>query len=98
MIRISLNDYFRCVPSAIEKVADDKLSVKWRNQKNEEFSDLFDTVLIAIGRRALTRELHLDKAGIKVAGDEEKIDAVNEQTNVPHIYAVGDVLYVSCLF
>lgn len=39
--------------------------------------------------------MHVDKAGVKVAGDGEKIDAVDEQTNVPHIYAVGDVLYVS---
>lgn len=70
--------------------------MKWINDKKEEFSDTFDTILFAIGRRALTRELHLNKAGVEVAGEGEKIDAVNEQTNVPHIYAVGDVLFV-CL-
>lgn len=71
--------------------------MKWINtdDPSQEFSDTFDTVLFAIGRRALTRELNLDKAGVKTAGEGEKIDAVNEQTNVPHIYAVGDVLYVS---
>lgn len=73
---------------------DGKLKVIWQNEKNEEFKDVFDTVLFAIGRRALTRELHLDKAGVEVAGDGEKINATNEQTNVGHIYAVGDVLYV----
>lgn len=54
-------------------------------------------MLFAVGRRALTRELNLDKAGVKTAGEGEKIDAINEQTNVPHIYAVGDVLFVIIL-
>lgn len=90
-----LNLILRCIPKAVEKDADGKLHVSWTNSKGEEFSDVFDTVLFAIGRRALTKELHLDRAGVKVAGDGEKIDAVNEQSNVPHIYAVGDVLYVS---
>lgn len=71
------------------------MNVTWTNENGEQFEDTFDTVLFAIGRRALTRELHLATTGVKVAGDGEKIDAVNEQTNVPHIFAVGDVLYVS---
>ncbi|KAG5885194.1 hypothetical protein JTB14_012220 [Gonioctena quinquepunctata] len=83
----------KCIPKSVEKLDDGKLKVTWNNDKKEQFSDTFDTVLFAIGRRALTRELHLDKAGVTVAGDGEKIDAVNEQSNVPHIYAVGDVLY-----
>lgn len=73
--------------------SDWKLKAPWTNECGEQFSDIFDNGLFAIGRRALTRELHLDKAGVTVAGDGEKIDAVNEQTNVPHIFAVGDVLY-----
>nr|XP_023026181.1 thioredoxin reductase 1, mitochondrial isoform X1 [Leptinotarsa decemlineata] len=83
----------KCLPKAVEKLDDGKLKVTWVNAQKEEFNDVFDTVLFAIGRRALTRELDLAKAGVKVAGDGEKIDAINEQTNVPHIYAVGDVLY-----
>jgi len=84
---------FKCLPQSVEKQTDGKLLVKWKNNEGEEFTDTFDTILFAIGRRALTRELHLDKAGVKVAGEGEKIDANNEQTNVPHIYAVGDVLF-----
>ncbi|XP_019873897.1 thioredoxin reductase 1, mitochondrial isoform X2 [Aethina tumida] len=84
---------FKCKPSKIEKLEDGKLKASWVNENNEEFTDTYDTVLFAIGRRALTRELKLENAGVKVAGDGEKIDALNEQTNVPHIYAVGDVLY-----
>jgi len=80
-------------PKAVEKLDSGKLKITWTNEANQEFSDECDTVLFAIGRRALTKELHLDNAGVKVAGDNEKIDVVNEQTNVPHIFAVGDVLY-----
>lgn len=82
----------------MEKLADGKLKVSWTNANGEEFSDTVDTVLFAVGRRALTKELHLDQAGVKVASDGEKIDAVNEQTNVPHIFAVGDILYVCIHF
>ncbi|KAJ8946355.1 hypothetical protein NQ318_010120, partial [Aromia moschata] len=83
-----------CIPKAVEKQGDGRLKVSWVNDKNEESSDIFDTILFAVGRRALTRDLNLDKVGVKVVGEGEKIDAVNEQTNVPHIYAVGDVLFI----
>lgn len=89
---------FRCLPTAVVKLESGKLKVSWTNEAKQEFSDEYDTILFAIGRRALTKELNLENAGVKVAGDGEKIDAINEQTNVPHIYAVGDVLYVSRLF
>ncbi|XP_065155960.1 thioredoxin reductase 2, mitochondrial isoform X1 [Atheta coriaria] len=83
----------KCVPVKVDKQADEKLSVTYKNADGEEFTDTYDTVLFAIGRRALTAQLNLDKAGVTLASDGEKIDAVNEQTNVPHIFAVGDVLY-----
>lgn len=49
-----------------------------------------DKVLLAVGRKPLTDGLGLDAAG--VAYDKKGI-AVDEnmQTNVPHVYAVGDV-------
>ncbi|KAL1490887.1 hypothetical protein ABEB36_011566 [Hypothenemus hampei] len=83
----------KCIPKSVEKLESGKLKVTWTNEAQQEFTDEFDTILFAIGRRALTRELNLDNAGVKVAGDGEKIDTINEQSNVPHIYAVGDVLY-----
>ncbi|KAH1017673.1 hypothetical protein HUJ05_008281 [Dendroctonus ponderosae] len=83
----------KSIPKSVEKLDSGKLKVTWTNEAQQEFSDEFDTILFAIGRRALTKELNLDTAGVKVAGDGEKVDAVNEQSNVPHIYAVGDVLY-----
>jgi len=50
------------------------------------------TLLYAIGRQGTTASLRLDKVGLK-ADDRERLK-VNEfyQTEVPHIYGVGDVV------
>ena len=52
---------------------------------------MFDTVLAAIGRNADVAKLGLDAAGV-VTAKNGKLETVNEQTNVPHIYAIGDVV------
>lgn len=57
--------------------------------------DEYDTVLMAVGRKALTEELKVKNAGVEVRPENAKIVANNEQTNVPNVYAVGDVLHVS---
>ncbi|RZC35543.1 thioredoxin reductase 1, mitochondrial, partial [Asbolus verrucosus] len=93
MVEKGVKFLHKCIPKSIEKLSDNRLLVKWENETGVEFSDQFDTVMFAIGRKALTRELQLDKAGVNVAEDGEKIAVVNEQTNVPHIFAVGDVLH-----
>uniref|UniRef100_A0A8C4EY33 thioredoxin-disulfide reductase (NADPH) n=1 Tax=Dicentrarchus labrax TaxID=13489 RepID=A0A8C4EY33_DICLA len=50
-------------------------------------------VLIAVGRDACTDKIGLDKAGVKVNPKNGKIPVNDEeQTNVPHIYAIGDIL------
>ncbi|XP_022907769.1 thioredoxin reductase 2, mitochondrial isoform X2 [Onthophagus taurus] len=83
----------KCLPTSVKKQDNGRLLISWKNNQNEEFSDVFDTILFAIGRKALTQELLLDNAGVKLSEDGDKLDCLNEQTNIPHIYAVGDVLY-----
>ena len=78
-------------PSKIERQEDGKLKVTW-TQDGAEHSDVFDTVLAAVGRRADTAGLNLDAVGVTVERNG-KIPCVNEQTNVSHVYACGDVLY-----
>lgn len=51
----------------------------------------------AIGREAETRKIGLDKAGVKT-DRIGKIHTVYERTNVPHIYAIGDIIVVRLLF
>lgn len=50
-----------------------------------------DKVLMAVGRRPNVEELSLTAAGVAVEKTGIKVDA-HMQTNVPHIYAVGDVV------
>lgn len=52
---------------------------------------VYDRVLVAIGRRANGNTLDAEKAGVNV--DERGIIAVDKQmqTNVPHIFAIGDL-------
>uniref|UniRef100_A0A7N5ZS36 thioredoxin-disulfide reductase (NADPH) n=1 Tax=Anabas testudineus TaxID=64144 RepID=A0A7N5ZS36_ANATE len=50
-------------------------------------------VLIAVGRDACTDKIGLDKVGVKVNPKNGKLPVNDEeQTNVPHIYAIGDIL------
>ena len=51
-----------------------------------------DYCLVAVGRKPHTTGLHADKAGVKL-DDRGRVE-VNEhlQTNIPNIYAIGDVV------
>jgi dihydrolipoamide dehydrogenase len=51
----------------------------------------YDRVLVAVGRQANGDRLDLDRAGVDV--DEHGVIPVDGQrrTNVPHVYAIGDV-------
>lgn len=59
--------------------------------KDGNIADTFDKVLISIGRRANGDKLNAEKAGVTV--DERGIIAVTKQmqTNVSHIFAIGDL-------
>ena len=49
-----------------------------------------DKVLAAIGRRANVNSMNFEEIGIELSKKGIKVDA-NMQTNIPHIYAMGDV-------
>jgi len=53
---------------------------------------IFDRVLVAVGRRPNGHKIGADKAGVEV--DEAGFIAVDKQmrTNVPHIFAIGDIV------
>ena len=54
--------------------------------------DDFDTVLCAIGREADTKALGLHDLDVEMNPRNGKLICRNEQTSVPNIYAVGDVI------
>lgn len=80
------------VPTKFEKTEDGKVKVTYKNSSlGFEAESIFDTVVLAVGRDACTADLGLDLAGVKTVPGG-KIPVEDEQTNVPHIYAIGDVL------
>ena len=68
------------------------VTVKAENAKGEIISLEGDYSLVAVGRRPYTDGLNADKAGVKLTerGQIEVNDHL--QTNVPNIYAIGDVV------
>ncbi|EOA97359.1 Thioredoxin reductase 3, partial [Anas platyrhynchos] len=59
----------------------------------ETFVGEYNTVLIAIGRDACTRNIGLETIGVKINEKNGKIPVnEEEQTNVPYVYAIGDIL------
>jgi dihydrolipoamide dehydrogenase len=59
---------------------------------NGPFTDVFDRVLVAVGRRPNGKTIGAEAAGVTV--DERGFIAVDNQqrTNVRHIFAIGDVV------
>ncbi|MBA3248822.1 MAG: Si-specific NAD(P)(+) transhydrogenase [Geodermatophilaceae bacterium] len=51
-----------------------------------------DTVLYSAGRQGVTEDLDLDKAGLSADKRGRIVVNADYQTEVPHIYAVGDVI------
>lgn len=72
-------------------VANGRVHVVIQDQNNQRLSGEFDKVLVAVGRKPNSQELGLERAGVQVDG--KGYVPVNErcQTNVPHIYAIGDI-------
>ena len=70
----------------------DEITVKANNKKNVEVEFKGDYCLVAVGRKAYTEGLGLEKVGVEV--NERGQVATNEhlQTNISNIYAIGDVV------
>jgi len=67
------------------------VTVSFEGEQSPE-SERFDRVLVAVGRRPNTDLLNLEAAGVQT--DRQHCIPVNEhqQTNVAHIYAIGDIV------
>jgi dihydrolipoamide dehydrogenase len=72
-------------------VGDSGVTVTFSDAKGESHTLEVDYVLSAVGRVANSEDLGLDAAGVKV--DERGFIVVDEhmRTNVPGVYAIGDV-------
>ena len=76
---------------AKELITENGANVLVCEHNGEEVRIEFDTLLVAVGRRARISGFGIDQLGIELSGD--RTIEVNEflETNFPNIYAVGDV-------
>ena len=84
------NIYLKTKVTAVE-VADDGLRVRFEGGGAPE-TDTFDRVLVAVGRRPNGKSIGAENAGVLI--DERGYILVDKQqrTNVPHIFAIGDIV------
>ncbi|XP_025908290.1 thioredoxin reductase 3 isoform X2 [Nothoprocta perdicaria] len=85
------------VPSKVERLEEGMPGRLKVTAKSTEGSDIlegeYNTVLIAIGRDACTRNIGLETIGVKINEKNGKVPVNDEeQTNVPYVYAIGDIL------
>ncbi|XP_022340615.2 thioredoxin reductase 2, mitochondrial-like [Crassostrea virginica] len=87
-----------CVPVSIEKDAGGGLKVTYKNLTDRQTQEgVFDTVMFATGRHAVTKNLNLEAVGVKVDPNTNKVigghEGDNERSSAPNIYAIGDILH-----
>ncbi len=70
----------------------DKVIVKATNKKGEEIVFEGDYCLVAVGRRPYTEGLGLENVGVEVNEKGQVVVDENLRTNIPNIYAIGDVI------
>jgi len=69
----------------------EEVTVHFEETGGKEFSEVYDTVLVSVGRKPNTSNLRLENAGITLT--ESGFIPVNEkrQTEILNIYAIGDI-------
>merc|ERR1719327_60800 len=81
------------VPVSVELAPSGRKLVKYASADGKTTAEAeFDTVLCATGRDVCTGSMGLAATGVATNPKNGKIPTVNEQTNVDHIYAIGDVI------
>ena len=69
------------------------MTVTAQAKDGKELSFSGDQVLVAVGRRPYTAGLGLEEAGVKVDAKTGRVEVDEHfQTNVPGVYAIGDLI------
>ena len=84
-------DIYKSTKVISAQALDEGISVTFENDGAEQ-TETFDKVLVAIGRTANGKLIHVDKAGVEVS-NEGTINVDRQmRTNVENIFAIGDVI------
>ncbi|CAB3409673.1 unnamed protein product [Caenorhabditis bovis] len=90
------------VPTKIEEVqakTDEKAGlykVYWQKKLDDgttaEDCEEFNTIVMAIGREAVTDDVNLDLIGVERAKSKKVVGRREQSSTLPYVYAIGDVL------
>ncbi|KAL7060614.1 hypothetical protein AAHC03_09953 [Spirometra sp. Aus1] len=90
-----------CIPTGIKKkepvdgenheLDQYEVSGVFLNETKQVFVEDFDTVVFAIGRDPCTNSLGLNNVEVKLTDSRYIVTDEEERTNIPNIYAVGDI-------
>ncbi|KAM0255984.1 hypothetical protein ACHAQJ_005288 [Trichoderma viride] len=90
--RLGVNLHKESQATKVEKKANGKLSVTYRDaQGNETTLDDVDKLIWAVGRVPETRGIGLEEAGVKLNGKGHIVVDDYQNSSVDNIYALGDV-------
>ncbi|KAJ9138692.1 Glutathione reductase [Pleurostoma richardsiae] len=89
--RLGIHLHKQSVQTKVEKDADGKLKLFYKDRDGEKTLEDIDHLIWAIGRTPLTKDIGLEEAGIKL--DEKGYIVVDQyqNTTVDNIFALGDV-------
>lgn len=89
--KLNFDFYLKHKVVAVENIGNEVI-VKAENSKGETIEIKGDYVLVSIGRKAYTAGLNAEAAGVKIS-DRGLVEVdMHLRTNVPNIYAIGDVV------
>ncbi|KAF2363791.1 Glutaredoxin eukaryotic/virial [Trinorchestia longiramus] len=83
------------VPTKVEKIEEGSpglLRVSAQSEEHGEMKDEYNTVVVAIGRDPCTGDLGLENTDVKLAKNGKIIVNDEEQSTVPNIFGIGDVI------
>jgi dihydrolipoamide dehydrogenase len=89
--KLGVEFYFNTKVSLIENLGKE-VKITAENKEGKTVEILGDYCLVSIGRRPYFDNLNLEAAGVIVEKGKVQVDEHTLQTNVPNIYAVGDVI------
>ncbi len=84
------NIYLKTKVTAVE-AGDEGLRVRFEGGGAPE-TDTFDKVLVAVGRRPNGRSIGAENAGVLIDAHGYILVDKQQRTNVPHIFAIGDIV------
>jgi dihydrolipoamide dehydrogenase len=89
--RQKMDVYPEARPTAEDiEVGKNSVKMKVKDAKGKETQLEADVLLVAIGRQGNIEDIGLETVGVKTEGEYIPVDSMM-RTNVPHVYAIGDV-------